>query len=212
MELLQLLTDLVLHLDKHIVTVFDALGPIAYGLMFLTIFCETGLVIASILPGDSLLFTAGTLAGQGTLNVIILYVGFLIAAVAGDTMNYAIGGWFGPHIFKRHSRWINQDHLLQTQAFFQRYGARTILIARFLPFIRTCAPFVAGATSMHYPTFLLCNCIGGTLWVTVFLLLGYFFGSIPAVQEHFSLVIVAIVCLSFVPITIGWVRARLANW
>lgn len=209
MPLFASLLDLVLHLDAHLAALIASIGAwTTYLVLFLIIVGETGLVIAPFLPGDSLLFAAGAISAKGTLDLWILLPLFWLAAVGGDSLNYAIGKHIGVKAFRKDARFLNHNHLEQSRAFFKRHGGKSIVLARFLPFVRTCAPFVAGISHMHYGSFLFYNIAGGAVWVGLFTIGGYFFGQIPAVQENFSLVIVAIVAFSAVPASIAWLRRK----
>lgn len=211
MDMIAQLLDYFLHLDVHLNELAGALGPWLYGLLFLIVFCETGLVVTPFLPGDSLLFAVGALAATpgSPLNLPLICVLLVVAAVLGDAANYAIGARVGPRVFYREdSRWLNKQHLVRAQSFYERYGGKTIVIARFVPILRTFAPFVAGIGRMSYRRFAAFNVFGGLAWVLLFLLAGYFFGNLPAVQEHFHYVILAIIVISLVPIAVEWLRAR----
>jgi membrane-associated protein len=208
MEPLKSLLDLFLHLDTHLADLIAQYGVWTHGILFLIVFCETGLVVTPFLPGDSLLFAAGTFAGMGTLNPFLLFLLLCAAAILGDTANYWIGARIGPRAFSGTVRFLNQTHLRRTEAFYEKHGGKTIIIARFVPIIRTFAPFVAGIGTMQYPRFLAYNVIGAVLWVGLFVFGGYLFGNIPAVRQNFSLVIVAIILLSVLPIGVEWLRAR----
>jgi membrane-associated protein len=200
MEYVHWFIDFFLHLDKHLAEVIANYGAYTYALLFTIIFLETGLVVTPILPGDSLLFAAGTFAALGSLNVWVVFGLLCVAAILGDTLNYAIGAYFGPKVFHfPKSRFFNPEHLKKTHTFYEKYGGKTIIIARFVPIVRTFAPFVAGIGSMTYPTFLAYNVIGGVLWVAVCVFAGYFFGNLPIVRQNFSLVIIAIVAISLLP-------------
>src|SRR5262245_32805588 len=206
---LQSLVDIFLHLDKHLTELTARYGVWTYLILFGIVFAETGLVITPFLPGDSLLFAAGALAGAGAFDVWILMAVLAVAAVLGDTVNYQIGHYLGPKVFTAgHSRWFRKEHLDRTHAFFEKYGGKTIVIARFVPIIRTFAPFVAGVGSMSYGRFLVYNVAGGLLWVVSFVLAGYWFGSREFVRKNFSLVIVAIIIISFLPAVWEYMRAR----
>jgi membrane-associated protein len=204
------LLDVLLHLDRHLALVIQDFGGWTYLILFLIIFCETGLVVTPILPGDSLLFAVGALAArEGGLNLALLLLLLPIAAILGDTVNYWIGHYFGPKIFKKEkSRWLNPKHLERTHAFYEKYGGKTIIIARFLPIIRTFAPFVAGIGSMSYSRFMMFNVVGGIGWILFFVLAGYFFGNIPAVKNNFTLVILVIIVVSTLPPIIEFLRVR----
>jgi membrane-associated protein len=210
MELINRLIDLFLHLDKHLTEVIGQYGGWTYLILFLIILCETGLVVTPILPGDSLLFAAGALAALGSLNVFWLFVLLSIAAIVGDTINYWAGHWVGPKIFNRENvRFLNKKHLERTHAFYEKYGGKTIIIARFIPIVRTFAPFVAGIGSMTYGRFIAYNVIGGIAWVGICVFAGYFFGNLEIVKENFSLVIIAIVLISILPMAVEFIRHRL---
>jgi membrane-associated protein len=194
------LIDLVIHFDKYLPGIIETYGFWTYLVLFVIIFCETGLVVMPYLPGDSLLFVAGALAGNGYLGVEVLIATLIIAAVLGDTANYWIGHSVGMRILEKKYSLVRRDHLEKTGEFFCRYGGLTIIIARFVPFIRTFAPFLAGVGRMRYRWFLTYNVIGGTAWILLFVLAGYFFGSIPVVRENFNYVIYAIIALSLVAV------------
>ncbi len=209
MELIKTIIDILLHLDKHLDLVIRNYGFWTYGIFFLIIFLETGLVVTPFLPGDSLLFAAGAFAALGSLDTKWLVVLLSIAAIAGDTLNYWIGHIVGPKVFsKEKSRFLNKDYLYRTHQFYERYGGKTIILARFIPIIRTFAPFVAGIGSMTYGHFIAYNIVGGIAWVAIFVLGGYFFGNIPSIKENFSLVIAAIIFLSILPGIIEFLRHR----
>jgi membrane-associated protein len=209
MELLLKGMDILLHLDKYLDIMIQTMGLWSYVILFLIIFCETGLVVTPVLPGDSLLFAVGTFAAIGSFDLAALLVLLSIAAIGGDTVNYWIGSYMGPKVFHYEgSRFFNKKHLERTHQFYEKYGGKTIIIARFVPIIRTFAPFVAGIGSMTYRTFLAYNVIGGILWIFSLTLAGYFFGNIPVVKKNFSLVIMAIVVLSVMPGVIEYLRQR----
>jgi membrane-associated protein len=208
MELIKHLIDLFLHLDRHLSELIAQYGSWTYGILFLIVFCETGLVVTPFLPGDSLLFAAGTFAGIGTLNPYVLFLLLTAAAILGDTANYWVGARIGPRAFSGTVRFLNQTHLKKTERFYEKHGGKTIIIARFVPIIRTFAPFVAGIGAMQYPRFLAYNVIGAVLWVGLFVFGGYLFGNIPAVRQNFTLVIIAIILVSVLPIAVEWFRAR----
>ena len=190
------LIDFVIHFDHYLPGIIDTYGFWTYPILFAIIFCETGLVIMPYLPGDSLLFVAGTLAGAGYLNIETLIASLVIAAVLGDTVNYWIGHTTGMKILEKNYSFVKKEHLEKTKDYFQKYGGFTIIIARFVPFIRTFAPFLAGVGKMDYRWFLTYNIIGAILWILAFTLAGYFLGSLPIVQENFSLIIYAIIGIS----------------
>jgi membrane-associated protein len=212
MELIGKLVDLFLHLDQHLNDVIGQYGSWTYLILFLIIFCETGLVVTPFLPGDSLLFAAGAFAALGSLNVFWLFVLLSIAAIAGDTVNYWIGHWVGPKVFHRENvRFLNKKHLERTHAFYERYGGKTIIIARFIPIVRTFAPFVAGIGSMSYWRFITYNVIGGVAWVAICVFGGYYFGNLEIVKKNFSLVIIAIGLISVLPMLIEYIRHRVSR-
>jgi membrane-associated protein len=187
-------------LDKYLPVIIKSFGVWAYVIVFLVIFCETGLVVTPILPGDSLLFALGSFAALGALNIEILLISLCIAAVAGDTVNYFIGHFIGPKVFHfSDGRFFKKEYLVKTHQFYEKHGGKTIIIARFMPIIRTFAPFVAGIGAMSYSKFILYNIIGGVAWICMFLLSGYFFGNIPAVKNNFAIVVMAIVVISVLP-------------
>ncbi len=199
---LRQLLDIFLNLDEHLHAVMESWGPWTYVLLFTIILCETGLVVTPFLPGDSLLFAAGALSAiyPDHLDILILLGLLFVAAVLGDTLNYAIGRWAGPRAFRINTWFLKHENLEKTQAFYEKHGGKTIVLARFVPIIRTFAPFVAGVGRMHYPQFLWFNVIGGLLWVAVCTLAGYFFGNVPVVKENFELVVVGIVLMSLLPL------------
>jgi membrane-associated protein len=213
MEFIAWFVDLFLNLDKHLEGIIRAYDVWTYLILFVIIFCETGFVVTPFLPGDSLLFAAGALsASLGCLDVIWLFLLLSAAAILGDTVNYWIGKLVGPRIFhKENVRFLNKDHLRRAHEFYQKYGGITIVIARFMPIIRTFAPFVAGIGTMTYWKFLTYNVVGGVAWVAGFTFVGYFFGNIPSVRQHFTLIILAIVVISVMPIVIEYVRHRRRN-
>ena len=204
------LISFILHIDVHLAEFLRDYGLWLYAILFLIIFVETGFVVMPFLPGDSLLFAAGALAAfTGALNPALLIAILFIAAVLGDTLNYHIGKFIGPKVFVRESRWINKQHLLKTQAFFNKHGGKTIIFARFIPFARTFAPFVAGVSSMNYKYFLSYNVIGGFFWIASFILLGYFFGNIPAIKDNFTYVIFGIIFISVAPVIVAFIKEKL---
>lgn len=202
------LIDLFLHLDKHLAELVQSMGGAVYAILATIVFCETGLVVTPFLPGDSLLFAAGSLAGIGALSLPVLLIVLGIAAIAGDTVNYWIGRRLGQSAIEgRLSKWVNPKHILKTQQFYQKHGAKMIMLARFIPIMRTFAPFVAGIGRMHYPVFLMYNILGGIIWVNIFTLLGYWFGNIPWVKDHFSIMILGIIAVSVTPVLIDVIQA-----
>lgn len=209
MELLTNFIDIFMHLDKHLNTVIQTYGMWTYLILFLIIFCETGLVVTPLLPGDSLLFAAGAFAAMGSLDPWLLFILLTIAAVLGDTVNYGIGHYMGPKVFqKENSKIFKKEYLDRTHSFYERYGAKTIVIARFVPIVRTFAPFVAGVGSMTYRQFLVYNLAGGALWIAVCIFGGYLFGNIPFVKKNFTLVILGIIFVSILPGIIEVMRHR----
>jgi membrane-associated protein len=212
MDAIKQFIDLFLHVNEHLEALIQSWGPWTYVVLFAIIFCETGLVVTPFLPGDSLLFAAGAMAALYPQHVAILtlLVILTIAAILGDTLNYAIGRWLGPRAFKIDKWFLKHEHLERTQGFYERHGGKTIVLARFVPIVRTFAPFVAGVGRMHYPTFLFYNVVGGIAWVLICTLAGYFFGNIEAVKKNFELVVVGIVVVSVLPLAWEWWRARAA--
>jgi len=208
-ELLTWAIDIVLHLDKHLDAVIRSYGVWTHLLLFLIIFCETGLVVTPVLPGDSLLFAVGTFAALGSLDLTTVMLSLSVAAVAGDTVNYWIGNLVGPKVFTQEkSRFFKKEYLERTHQFYEKYGGKTIIIARFVPIIRTFAPFVAGIGSMTYVRFIAYNVVGGVGWIMSLVLAGYFFGNVPIVKSNFSLVILAIIIISVMPPVFEFLRAR----
>ncbi|MGQ0548941.1 MAG: DedA family protein [Armatimonadota bacterium] len=209
MEVARSLLEVLLHLDQHLDAIIRTYGVWAYLILFVVIFCETGLVVTPFLPGDSLLFAAGTIAARGTLDVGILAIALVVAAVAGDAANYWIGRLAGTRILRAQGRWyLRQEHLDRTHAFYERHGAKTIILARFVPIIRTFAPFVAGLGRMTYSRFTVYNVTGGIAWILIFVLGGYYFGNLPAVRRNFTLVILGVIVVSVLPIVVAVVRDR----
>jgi len=206
MEQIRFLIDLFLHLDEHMANIINQYGAWTYAILFLVVFMETGFVITPFLPGDSLLFAAGTFAALGSMNVWLLVVLLIIAAIAGDTVNYWIGHYLGDRAYN--IKWIKREYLDRTHAFFEKHGGKTIFLARFVPIVRTFAPFVAGMGKMSYGYFFSYNVFGGIVWVLSFTFLGYFFGNIPFVKKNFELVILAILLISVVPIIWEALKAR----
>jgi membrane-associated protein len=209
MEFLLGLIDFILHIDVHLDGIIRQYGTWTYAILFLIIFCETGLVVTPLLPGDSLLFAAGAFAARGSLSPVILFVLLSIAAVLGDTVNYWIGRYLAPRVQKG-LPFVKKEYLDRTHAFYEKHGGKTIIIARFMPIIRTFAPFVAGVGTMDYGRFVTFNVVGGILWIGLFVFGGFYFGNIPAVEENFTLVILAIILLSIMPAIIEFARSRLS--
>lgn len=209
MEFLSKIIDFIIHLDTHLSDLIQTYGLWTYLILFVVIFCETGLVVTPFLPGDSLIFAAGTFAARGDLKVGWLFLVLAAAAVIGDTVNYWIGKIIGPKIFhKEKTRFFRKEYLDRTHEFYEKYGAETIIIARFVPIIRTFAPFVAGIGRMTYLKFISYNVIGGVGWVAIFTFGGYFFGNIPFVKNNFSIVIIAIILISLVPAVLEFLKHR----
>lgn len=201
--------DLFLHLDTHLSTITSEYGLLTYLLLFVIVFCETGLVVTPFLPGDSLIFATGALAASGSFNLLTILVVLCLAAVAGDTVNYQVGHLLRDRVASRQNiRFIKQEHLDRTHEFFEKYGAKTIIIARFVPIIRTFAPFVAGIGTMPYSTFISYNVVGGVAWVMSFLFGGYFFGNLPVVKDNFSFVILGIIFVSLLPGIITYIQSK----
>jgi membrane-associated protein len=219
MEFIKDLIDVILHLDTHLVELVTHYGTFSYAILFAIIFCETGLVVTPFLPGDSLLFAIGALSAKGALDVYTAAFLLMLAAILGDSTNYWIGYFVGPKVFRsENSRWFNRAHLERTNAFYEKYGAKTVIIARFMPIIRTFAPFVAGIGRMNYPRFLFFSVLGSFFWIGLFIAAGYLFGNIPIVKRNFTIVVLAIIFISLLPAIIEAARARrerkqsLSNW
>src|SRR5690606_16633413 len=201
--------DYILHVETHLQEFISAHGALVYALLFLIVFCETGLVVTPFLPGDSLLFAVGALAGAGWMDLSIALPLLLVAAILGDSVNYAIGHWLGPRVFQKDDGlFFHRAHLLRAQSFYLKYGGRAIVLARFVPIVRTFAPFVAGVGKMPYRQFAFYNVLGAVLWVCGFGVAGYVFGGLPVVQENMKLVILGITAVSLLPIIWGWVKVR----
>jgi membrane-associated protein len=205
----KIIIDFFLHLDKYLGELITKYGVWTYAILFLIIFMETGFVVTPFLPGDSLLFAAGTFAGLGYFNVYLLFGLLFIAAVLGDTVNYWIGHKMGPKVFKQDSRFIKEEYLERTQDFYKKHGGKTIVLARFIPIIRTFAPFVAGVGTMSYPRFFAFNVFGGFIWTAIFIFGGYFFGNIEIVRNNFELVIIVIIILSVLPMLYEFVKNKI---
>ena len=211
MEFIGQIVDFVLHIDVHLQEIIGQYGALTYLILFLIVFAETGLVVTPILPGDSLLFAAGTFAALGSLDPFVLTGLLIVAAVVGDGVNYWIGHWVGPRAFSGKVRWLREDYLKRTEAFYERHGGKTIIMARFVPIVRTFAPFVAGVGRMHYGRFLAFNVVGAVLWVSICVTAGYFFGNLPFVRDNFSLVVLGIIGVSMIPLFVEWIRHRRAR-
>ena len=209
MELITSLIDFILHIDRHLVEIIKDYGTWTYLVLFMIIFSETGFVVTPFLPGDSLLFVIGALGATGALNFKLVLLLLIIAAVAGNTLNYFIGKMIGHKILvMKNSRIIKKEYLYKTQAFYKKHGGKAIILSRFLPIIRTFAPFVAGLGRMRFIEFFIYNCVGGVLWVLLFMFAGYFFGNIPAVKHNFTLVIFAIIFISMLPTVIPYIKSK----
>jgi membrane-associated protein len=208
MDWLRGFVDIFLHLDQHLSQTISQYGVWTHLILFLIVFCETGLVITPFLPGDSLLFAAGTFAALGALDLWLVVILLIVAAIVGDTVNYWVGAYVGPRAFRGDIRFLRKDYLDRTHAFYEKHGGKTIILARFIPIIRTFAPFVAGVGAMTYPKFITYNVLGAVLWVGIFVLGGYFFGNIPVVRENFTIVILVIIAISVMPIAVEALRAR----
>jgi len=209
MDIIYTLIDIIVNLDNHLTDLIQKFGGFTYLILFLIIFCETGLFMAPFLPGDSLIFVVGALSASGAMNIWLIAAVLIAAAIIGDTVNYHIGKYLGPKIFKKQNvKFLNVKHLDKAHEFYTRHGGKTVILARFIPVIRTFAPFVAGMGSMRYGKFILYNIAGGISWVGICIAAGYFFGNIPVVSENFTLVILAIVAISLLPVVITWIRGR----
>lgn len=212
MNFLNYFIDFIFHLDNHLSLIIQQFGAFTYLFLFLIIFAETGLVITPFLPGDSLLFAAGTFAAVGALNVLLAFAIISAAAILGDTINYSIGKFLGSKAFEKYPKIFKKEYLDKTHKFYEKYGAKTIVLARFVPIVRTFAPFIAGVGKMSYFKFLFYNVFGGILWVALFVFGGYFFGNIPIVKNNFSFVILIIIIFSFMPMLWEyWKHKRMKN-
>jgi membrane-associated protein len=209
MEIINSFFDLFLHLDKHLFSLVTEYRYWTYLILFCIIFCETGLVVTPFLPGDSLLFAAGAIAALGILNIWILIGLLCIAAILGDSVNYSLGKFLGKEVFERNYRFIKKEYLYRTHEFYEKHGGKTIIIARFVPIIRTFAPFIAGVGSMNYLRFISFNIIGGILWVFICSFGGYFFGNLPLVKNNFSIVVLAIIFISLLPMIVEYAKYKL---
>jgi len=208
MEYLNFLIDLFLHLDEYLNEIIRNLGVWTYALLFLVIFLETGLVVTPFLPGDSLLFAAGAFAALGSFNVLLLFGLLFVAAVLGDAVNYWIGRTIGPRAFEQKVRFLKREHLEKTQKFYEKHGGKTIVLARFVPIVRTFAPFVAGVGAMKYGRFAFYNVFGAFIWTSLFIFGGYFFGNLPIIKTNFEIVILGIIFISVLPMVIEYLRGR----
>ncbi|HVY64571.1 MAG TPA: DedA family protein [Gammaproteobacteria bacterium] len=208
MDLITSAVDMFLHVDRHLLDVATAYGPWVYALLFLIIFLETGVVVTPFLPGDSLLFATGALAATGAIDIVGVLALLTAAAIIGDNTNYFIGRAVGPRVFTEHRRFLKHEHLTRTQRFYEKHGGKTVVLARFVPIVRTFAPFVAGVGRMRYARFLAFDVGGGILWVWTFGLLGYFFGSAPVVKQNFGIAIIGVIVISILPIVVEALRAR----
>ena len=211
MEIIKTLIDFILHIDDHLVELVSTYGTETYLFLFLIIFVETGVVIMPFLPGDSLIFAGAALAANGSLNIFILFFVIFFDAVIGDTVNYHIGKAFGNKLINWNNRFIKKEYIERTSHFFEKHGGKSIIIARFVPIVRTFAPFVAGIGKMHYLKFLSYNVVGAGLWVLLFCVAGFFFGNIPFVKDNFSIVIIAIILISLLPAIIGAIKAKIGD-
>ncbi|MGH7560512.1 MAG: DedA family protein [Gemmatimonadales bacterium] len=208
MDLLRDAIDFILHIDRHLADIISRYGTWTYAILVAIVFCETGLVVTPLLPGDSLLFAAGTFAALGSLDPVLLCLLLFAAVIAGDNVNYWVGRWVGPRAFTGQVRFFRREYLERTQRFFERHGGKTIVLARFVPIVRTFTPFVAGIGAMPYLRFLAYSVGGGALWVNLFVWSGYWFGTLPVVRDNFSLVVLVIIGLSVLPIVVGIARER----
>ncbi|KAF0131402.1 MAG: hypothetical protein FD155_1066 [Bacteroidetes bacterium] len=210
MEYIQYIIDFIIHIDKHLFEIVSQYQFWTYLILFIIIFCETGLVVTPFLPGDSLLFAAGAIAAMegNPLNIFVLVLVLIVAAIIGDSINYEIGKLLGHKVYERDYRFIKKEHLLKTHEFYEKHGGKTIIIARFMPIIRTFAPFVAGVGEMSFKRFVSFNIVGGVLWVVAFSFAGYFFGNIPVVKQNFTIVVFSIIFISLLPMVYAFVQAK----
>lgn len=211
MELLAQFVDIFIHIDQYLAQIIQDYGTLTYAILFVIIFMETGFVVTPFLPGDSLLFAAGALAASTTLNPWLIFLLMSIAAVAGDALNYSIGKWIGPRAYTGEIKLIKKEYIDRTHEFFEKHGGKTIFLARFVPIVRTFAPFVAGVGQMSYGYFLHYNLVGAVTWVGLFTFLGYFFGELPFVQHNFEYVIIAIILISVIPMGVEYIKQKRAN-
>jgi len=209
MDLIVHFFNFIMHLDKNLAILVNNFGVWTYVILFLVIFCETGLVVTPFLPGDSMIFVVGALAAGGQLHLVTMLIVLIAAAILGDTVNYHIGKFIGPKVFQQENvRFLKKEYLIRTHEFYEKYGGKTIIIARFIPVIRTFAPFIAGMGSMSYWRFISYNIVGGATWVALFLTAGYLFGNIPLVEKNFSFVIFGIIFLSLIPGVVTFIKAK----
>jgi membrane-associated protein len=208
MQIILSVFEFILHFDKHLNSVIQQYGAWSYAFLFIIIFMETGFVVTPFLPGDSLIFAASAFAAIGSFNIYILYLILTIAAILGDTVNYWIGHFVGPKAFSGNVRFLKKEYIDKTHAYFEKYGGKTIIIARFIPIVRTFAPFVAGVGSMSYSHFIVYNIIGGITWVGLFTIGGYFFGNLPFVKQNFTLVVLVIIIMSILPAITEFIKAK----
>ncbi|WP_186429180.1 DedA family protein [Clostridium sp. BSD9I1] len=212
MQLIQMTIDFILHIDTHLSAIVQNYGMWSYAVLFLIVFCETGLVVLPFLPGDSLIFAAGALVSVSSMNIFTLLLVLMAAAIIGDTVNYEIGKLLGRGLYENQNiKFIKKEYLDKTNSFYDKHGGKTIILARFVPIIRTFAPFVAGMGKMHYSKFISYNIVGGITWVALFTLMGYFFGNLPAVQHNFTLVIFAIILVSVLPGAFAYLKSKISS-
>ena len=212
MQLIQMTIDFILHIDTHLSAIVQNYGMWSYAVLFLIVFCETGLVVLPFLPGDSLIFAAGALVSVSSMNIFTLVLVLMAAAILGDTVNYEIGKLLGKGLYEnKNLKFIKKEYLDKTNEFYDKHGGKTIILARFVPIVRTFAPFVAGMGKMHYTKFISYNIVGGITWVSLFTLMGYFFGNLPAVQHNFTLVIFAIIFVSVLPGAFAYVKSKMSS-
>lgn len=212
MQLIQMTIDFILHIDTHLSAIVQNYGMWSYAVLFLIVFCETGLVVLPFLPGDSLIFAAGALVSVSSMNIFTLLLVLMAAAIIGDTVNYEIGKLLGRGLYENQNiKFIKKEYLDKTNSFYDKHGGKTIILARFVPIIRTFAPFVAGMGKMHYSKFISYNIVGGITWVALFTLMGYFFGNLPAVQHNFTLVIFAIILVSVLPGAFAYLKSKMSS-
>jgi membrane-associated protein len=207
-QIVKVLIDFILHIDKNLLQIVGQYGTLTYAFVAGIVFMETGFVVTPFLPGDSLLFAGGALAATHALNIFILFVTLIVAAFLGDTVNYWVGRFIGPKVFDHDHKLLKREYLNKAQKFYDKHGGKAIVLARFVPIVRTFAPFVAGVGQMSYPHFLMYNLLGGTMWVSLFLFTGYFFGNLPFIQKNFHYAVFGIIIVSLVPIMYEWLHAK----